>query len=116
MRPIPNANLGAFHSAEVDYLFGAPTPPPGVPDRYEDADHALARAMSGAWVQFARSGDPNAANLPRWPRYEKSTDQHMDFGAEIRAASGLYAQSLDVFDRTFAKMRAPDRRGAKPAP
>jgi para-nitrobenzyl esterase len=110
VHPIASATMGAFHSAEVDYVFGAPTPPPGVRDRYEEADHALARAMSGAWLQFARTGNPNAAGLATWPRYKKSTDQHMDFGAEVRAASGLYGKSLDVFDTTFAKMRAADRK------
>jgi len=108
VQPSARESMGAFHSADVDYLFGAPTPPFGLPDRYEETDRALARAMKGAWVQFARTGDPNGTGLPTWPRYQRSTDQHLDFGSEIRAGSGLHAQSLEGFDSTFAKMRAVD--------
>jgi para-nitrobenzyl esterase len=107
----PVRGVGAFHSAEIDYVFGAPTPPFGLPDRYEETDRVLARTMKGSWVQFARTGDPNAAGLPTWPRYHTSTDQHIDFGAEIRTGSGLHARSLDVFDSTFAIMRAVYRKG-----
>jgi para-nitrobenzyl esterase len=105
---------GAFHSAEIEYVFSAPAPPFGLPDRYEETDRALARTMKGAWVQFARTGDPNAAGLPTWPRYRTSTDQHIDFGAEVRTGSGLHARSLDVFDSTFAIMRAVYRKGGNP--
>jgi para-nitrobenzyl esterase len=103
------AGAGAFHSAETEYIFGNPSPwGKGAP--LEEVDRALARAMSGAWLQFARTGNPNATDLPSWPRYERSSDQHLDFGSEIRSGSGLHAQSLDVFDRTLAEMRAADRR------
>jgi para-nitrobenzyl esterase len=104
------AGVGAFHSAEMEYVFGTLSPPWGKPEQFEDVDRALSRAMSGAWLQFARTGNPNASGLPIWPRYQRSSDQHLDFGSEIRSGSGLHAQSLDVFDRTFADLRAADRR------
>ena len=33
--------------------------------------------------------------------------------AEIRAGSGLHAQALDLFDKTFAEMRRADQRSTK---
>ena len=30
---------------------------------------ALADKVSDAWIAFARTGDPNTAKLPRWPRF-----------------------------------------------
>ena len=104
--PLPEYQLGAFHSAEVDYVFGAPTPPPFARVRYEAADSGLARAIKGAWVQFARKGNPNGPGLPDWPRYEKKTDRHLEFGTEVVPASGLHARALDAYDRAFAAMRA----------
>jgi para-nitrobenzyl esterase len=102
-------SLGAAHSSEVRYVFSTLNAAGALTADFVDQDHALSRAMSSAWVQFARTGDPNRAELPTWPRYETSTDRHLDFGAEIRAGSGLHARSLDVFDSTFARMRALSR-------
>jgi para-nitrobenzyl esterase len=110
LQPFRSVSLGAFHSAEIDYEFGAPSAPGGRADPYEETDRALARSIKGAWVQFARTGDPNGAGLPTWPRYQKSTDQHLDFGSEIHAGSGLHARSLDVYDSAFAAMRAAYRK------
>jgi para-nitrobenzyl esterase len=102
-------SLGAFHSAEIAYVFGNGfvygNGRKGFPAPFEEADRALGHAMSGAWVQFTRTGDPNGPELPVWPRYDRSTDQHMDFGSEIRVGSGLHARTLDVYDRAFAAMR-----------
>jgi len=32
--------------------------------------HALAHAMSDRWIAFARTGEPNADEAPRWPSYD----------------------------------------------
>lgn len=112
-QPTTRGGFGAFHSAELEYVFGTFAPPWGRADLYVEADRALARAMSGAWLQFTRTGNPNGETLPMWPIYEKSSDRHLDYGAEIRAGSGLHAQALELFDKTFAEMRAVDPRARK---
>jgi len=111
-QPTARGGFGAFHSAEIEYLFGF-APPWGRTGLYEETDRALSRAMSGAWLHFTRTGNPNGEGLPMWPAYEKSSDRHLDFGAEIRAGSGLHAQALDRFDKTFAEMRRADQRSRK---
>jgi para-nitrobenzyl esterase len=104
------AGAGAFHTAEMEYVFANPLPPWGKPEQFEAVDRSLMHAMSGAWMQFAQTGTPNGSELPVWPRYERVSDQHLDFGLEIRSGTGLHAQSLDTFDRIFAEMRDADRR------
>jgi para-nitrobenzyl esterase len=37
--------------------------------------------MHRAWGAFARSGDPNHADLPNWPRYETGRRATMEFGS-----------------------------------
>lgn len=102
--PINGRNLGAAHTLTTQYAFG--NYHPGLVSRLEDVDRTLARAIRDSWLKFARTGDPNVAGLPSWPRYDKTSDRHMDFGAEIRVGSGLHAVSLDGFDRAFAMMRS----------
>ncbi len=68
----PNApKLGAYHSAEIEYVFGQLDSKAGVPWRPED--RALSEQMMKYWSNFAKSGDPNGPGLPKWPKY-LSTD------------------------------------------
>ena len=38
--------------------------------------------MSSYWVQFARTGDPNAAGLPRWEPYTATEPRVLEIGDE----------------------------------
>lgn len=72
--PSSNANapkMGAYHSAEIEYVFGQLDSKAGVPWRSED--RALSEQMMKYWSNFAKNGDPNGPGLPKWPKYV-STD------------------------------------------
>jgi para-nitrobenzyl esterase len=45
----------------------------------------VADAMSNSWIAFARSGNPNTANLPEWPEYD-ATRPTMQFNVESKVA------------------------------
>ncbi|MCO6476663.1 MAG: carboxylesterase family protein, partial [Phaeodactylibacter sp.] len=38
---------------------------------------ALAKAVSSAWVEFARAGKPAAEGLPEWPAFSKDGRESM---------------------------------------
>lgn len=60
-------DVGAFHTADVLYLFGT------YADRdwaWADADRALAGRMQDAWVSFVRSGDPTDGGRIAWPPFD----------------------------------------------
>jgi para-nitrobenzyl esterase len=66
----PNAEPSAPHASDIEFVFQNLSSRP-LPWRPED--HAMADRMATYWTNFARSGDPNGAGLPRWPRYEEAT-------------------------------------------
>jgi para-nitrobenzyl esterase len=63
-------DLGAYHAAEIQYVFGRRMSITGRDFAPREAD--LADSMMGYWVQFARRGDPNGAGREPWPRYDET--------------------------------------------
>jgi len=62
----------AFHSDELEYVFGTLDVRHGSTWRPED--RKLSEQMMGYWTNFARRGDPNGGGLPHWPRYDKEKE------------------------------------------
>jgi para-nitrobenzyl esterase len=106
-----NRQRGAYHSAEITFVFGRPHPlqPSAGTTSY---DSTVADAMSDYWIAFATSADPNgpptAGKWPRWPRYDSRTDALLEIGPEIAARSGFKRavyDSLDAVARTRGGIR-----------
>jgi len=68
---------GAPHGGEIGFVFGTLTAPPG--STLSPEDQAVSRMAQSYWVNFARTGDPNGAGLPAWPRHDPSKDLIFDF-------------------------------------
>jgi len=73
--------MGAFHSDDIEYVFGTLDTRPEMPIRPED--RALSDLMQQYWTNFAKSktGDPNGTNLPKWPVYNAAGNypvMHLD--------------------------------------
>jgi para-nitrobenzyl esterase len=85
--PILGGKLGSPHNLEIPFVFhdvdnklDADTG--NAPDRYP-----LQNQMAGAWVAFARAGDPNHPGMPHWPAYEPTQRATMVFDAKSRVVN-----------------------------
>jgi para-nitrobenzyl esterase len=87
---------GANHASELAYLFG------NLPANAGPDDRETARLMGDYWVNFARTGDPNGASLPGWPRLGRG-DPLLLFGANAASVErNRNAARLDAVERAMA--------------
>jgi para-nitrobenzyl esterase len=101
-------HLGAFHSAEVQFVFDQPI------QMSDPVERRLALEMSARWAQFARTGDPNGAPFeadPSWPAFTGSDDpgnlgSHIVFDTKTTIGAGLDHDACafwDSLDYSWAK-------------
>jgi para-nitrobenzyl esterase len=75
----PRTPNGAGHGSEIGYVFrnlgGPGAGPAGIQGPPTAEDEAISDLLSGYWVNFAKTGDPNGAGLPQWPAFSQSSQQ-----------------------------------------
>lgn len=89
-------DLGAFHSAEIKFVFGIPSQL--VPQPLTDEEIVLSNAMMGYWSGLAAKGDPNAEGELAWPKYDAGADQSIVFDLKLSTETGLYKDDCDFWD------------------
>jgi para-nitrobenzyl esterase len=77
---------GTPHGGEIGFVFGTLTARPGASLSPEDL--AVSRLAQSYWVNFARTGDPNGAGLPTWPRHDPAKDVIFEFRPDGTAGAG----------------------------
>ena len=77
------ANPEGGHGRELQFIFGTEgVPGAGILSR---RDRAVASHMRAYWINFARSGDPNGSDLPRW---DAAKGDRLLLITNVRIASG----------------------------
>jgi para-nitrobenzyl esterase len=76
--PVLDGRPKAFHCAELAFCFDNVDRCLNMTGGGPEA-RKLAARVSGAWVAFARSGNPNHAGLPKWPVYTPANGEVMIF-------------------------------------
>lgn len=79
--PVLDGQARAFHCSELPFVFYQTETCAAMTGGGPDA-LALGARMAGAWISFARTGNPNHAGLPYWPAYDPHTVPTMTFDNE----------------------------------
>jgi len=87
--PTPGIALGAFHSAELPYVFQAPVQSSG-DLTFSPAEQQLAATVSGAWARFATSGSPSGGGLA-WPQLTSATGSYLSLDTPTSVHAGMKA-------------------------
>jgi para-nitrobenzyl esterase len=76
------AGSGAFHSDDIEYVFGTLDSRPRA--RWSPDDYKLSDLIETYWTNFAKTGNPNGGDAPNWPQYDASDNwqiMHLDVDA-----------------------------------
>jgi para-nitrobenzyl esterase len=76
--------LGAYHGAEIQYLFG-------VSAAFTPDQQQLSEAMISYWTEFAETGNPNSAGEPLWSPYSSATDEFQSLVPPMPTVESTFA-------------------------
>lgn len=85
-------NYGAFHTSEVPYMlhtlhtWNRP---------WQALDKEIENTMSSYWVNFAKTGNPNGQNLPKWKRYNNQSGEIMVVGDKLESKPAFLKKEFD---------------------
>ncbi len=101
--PFLGHSVGAAHAAEISFTFNLyNTDDPGLAAFYDPEDPVvrdLAQRWSDTIIQFAKTGNPNGAGLPHWPRYDADARATLVLDAETRIEHDLNRAQRLLWDK-----------------
>ncbi len=104
---------GVWHAAEIPFVFDTVRAHYGA--RTSAADETMAREMQSYWVAFARTGRPDPAGAPTWPRYDRRSDRLMNFTDHGPVAQrDPWRERLDLTERVWPLKPGVGEWGRKP--
>jgi para-nitrobenzyl esterase len=92
---IPGSYLGASHGSEIPSVFG--TSPIFSPET-----KAVSDLMQRYWTQFARTGDPNGADLA-WPAFTDAANVRINFALQPTIVTGFRATECAFWRSHYAE-------------
>jgi len=97
---------GAGHGAEIPYVFHNLNSRRGA-DETTKADEEVARILNTYWANFAKTGDPNGAGLPKWPYYGTEKEEILDIRMDgiMMGKPDTRKQRLDVIEKASVMNR-----------
>ena len=100
-----NGYHGTYHSGEMIYAYGN-LHLSKQPFAYNESDYKLEKIMLNYWANFAKTGNPNGADLPEWKEYTESNDFIMELGEKTHEIPDIYKDLYNILDECFDRKKA----------
>lgn len=81
--PVRDGALRTFHTLEIPFVFDNVDLATAMTGSHQDR-YALEDNISGAWVAFARTGNPSHEGLPKWPAFDSRQRRTMILDRDSR--------------------------------
>lgn len=89
--PVRDGKLRSFHTLEIPFVFDNVDMATGVTGSGQER-YALEDKISGAWVAFARTGNPNHSGLPNWPSFNTTQRATMILDNECKVVDDPHGE------------------------
>ena len=89
--PVSGGKLRSFHTLEIPFVMANVDEAKSMTGEGKDR-YALEDKMSTAWANFARTGDPNAKGLPKWPKFDTTTRATMVLANECKVVNDPHGE------------------------
>ncbi len=90
------ASPNVCHADELPFVFGNPTDMATVRQAFSAEEQSFTTALQSYWIQFARTGNPNATGLPEWHRHDDIPGRYQQLQAPASAISPALDLDQDV--------------------
>jgi para-nitrobenzyl esterase len=84
--PVHHGQLKSFHTLDIPFALYNVDVAASMTGAGQER-YALAHKISAAWAAFARSGNPNHADLPNWPAFNPASYPTMILGDECKVVN-----------------------------
>jgi para-nitrobenzyl esterase len=93
----------AFHSDDIEYVFGTLDTRPGWAVRPED--RTLSDQIMTYFTNFAKTGDPNGSNLTQWPKYNEDGYPLIHLNTTVTAGPDTLRSRYEFLERGMPPVR-----------
>jgi para-nitrobenzyl esterase len=98
--PYQGGKYGAAHSLETSFVFNTHGDKEyGIFPKRSNETEALSEKIMDAWVSFAKVGDPNHENIPKWPQYEIKRRATIVFDNNIKIWEDPLKKERELWNR-----------------
>jgi len=93
--PVLDGKYKAMHCMELPFVFNNIARCEEMTGGTKEA-YALAEKVSDAWINFARTGNPNSKSLPEWPAYNSTNTSTMHFDNKCEVKPQMDKELFDL--------------------